>query len=206
MFHKILNESVNLATRQGSQRNPRLSSICYHQVTTNLNYHPSLESPISLWTLISTLDHSCSDSAWQHYHSSNTGHLLLPATGVVPSIPICCTFRTLCLQSFFNVLLHRLTLRRESLHLNNGYKHQAMGRYFYTCHALNTNLFSIAVHGRNRWGQDGAIMCSRKVEDWCRGRLFCLPHPYGCSCAAGYQGINCTEGKLNKRGKTMCIQ
>ncbi|XP_072027763.1 uncharacterized protein [Amphiura filiformis] len=55
------------------------------------------------------------------------------------------------------------------------------------------------VLGSNRWGQDGGVMCSRKDGNdphsrACQGTLFCLPHPYGCSCAARYYGIDCIKG------------
>ena len=55
-------------------------------------------------------------------------------------------------------------------------------------------LHFLSVKGRNNWGQDGKLVCSSSFTYACRGRLFCLPHPYGCSCAAGYRGIDCNEG------------
>jgi len=27
----------------------------------------------------------------------------------------------------------------------------------------------------------------------CRGKLFCLPHPFGCVCGPGFQGLNCED-------------
>ncbi|XP_072041261.1 tyrosine-protein kinase receptor Tie-1-like [Amphiura filiformis] len=49
------------------------------------------------------------------------------------------------------------------------------------------------IHGQNHWGQDGQLTCSTNNDDACRWRLFCLPHPYGCSCSAGYFGIDCNQ-------------
>ncbi|XP_072041905.1 uncharacterized protein [Amphiura filiformis] len=51
------------------------------------------------------------------------------------------------------------------------------------------------VYGRNKWGGDGQLRCAG-IDDHgygCQGRLLCLPHPYGCSCAAGFIGIDCDE-------------
>eukprot|EP00057_Strongylocentrotus_purpuratus_P017912 XP_011672386.1 PREDICTED: receptor-type tyrosine-protein phosphatase F isoform X1 [Strongylocentrotus purpuratus] len=51
------------------------------------------------------------------------------------------------------------------------------------------------VLGRNRFGQDGSFSCDSSGDDHspeCRGKLFCLPDPFGCTCAAGFMGINCT--------------
>ncbi|XP_038075767.1 tyrosine-protein kinase receptor Tie-1-like isoform X2 [Patiria miniata] len=45
------------------------------------------------------------------------------------------------------------------------------------------------VFGRNVFGQNAIYRCS----DDCRGRLFCLRDPYGCSCAAGFAGPDCTQ-------------
>ncbi|XP_071799488.1 uncharacterized protein [Asterias amurensis] len=51
--------------------------------------------------------------------------------------------------------------------------------------------------GPNRFGQNGSLCCDSvglpSRGSTCRGMLFCLPDPYGCSCAAGYQGLNCSE-------------
>ncbi|XP_038066650.1 receptor-type tyrosine-protein phosphatase delta-like [Patiria miniata] len=50
--------------------------------------------------------------------------------------------------------------------------------------------------GPNCFGQSGSFRCD-SLElgggPTCAGMLFCLPDPYGCSCAAGYQGIDCNE-------------
>ncbi|XP_038068801.1 angiopoietin-1 receptor-like [Patiria miniata] len=62
------------------------------------------------------------------------------------------------------------------------------------------------VHGRHAFGQNPSHICSS--TDVCRGRLFCSPDPYGCSCAAGYMGLDCmqdcTEGKYGADCKQTC--
>ncbi|XP_038066663.1 angiopoietin-1 receptor-like [Patiria miniata] len=67
------------------------------------------------------------------------------------------------------------------------------------------------VHGRHVFGQNASHTCSDSTDphnDACRGRLFCLPDPYGCSCAAGYMGLDCmqecTEGKYGADCKQTC--
>ncbi|XP_072016559.1 uncharacterized protein [Amphiura filiformis] len=50
------------------------------------------------------------------------------------------------------------------------------------------------VFGSNSWGNDGVLSCSGRQDahgDACKGRFFCRPDPYGCSCIAGYQGLDC---------------
>ncbi|XP_038066652.1 tyrosine-protein kinase receptor Tie-1-like [Patiria miniata] len=50
--------------------------------------------------------------------------------------------------------------------------------------------------GINRFGQSGSFRCDSPElggGPTCAGMLFCLTDPYGCSCAAGYQGIDCNE-------------
>ncbi|XP_038066583.1 angiopoietin-1 receptor-like [Patiria miniata] len=50
--------------------------------------------------------------------------------------------------------------------------------------------------GTNCFGQNGSFRCDSPElggGPTCAGMLFCLPDPYGCSCAAGYQGIDCNE-------------
>ncbi|XP_022098115.1 polycystic kidney disease protein 1-like 2 isoform X2 [Acanthaster planci] len=52
------------------------------------------------------------------------------------------------------------------------------------------------VHGRHVFGKNGDQRCSDSGDrhhDACRGHLFCLPDPYGCSCAAGYTGLDCMQ-------------
>ncbi|XP_038066610.1 receptor-type tyrosine-protein phosphatase F-like [Patiria miniata] len=55
------------------------------------------------------------------------------------------------------------------------------------CHIAN---------GRNAWGMNGTLPCTGAEDRHgasCRGRLFCLQDPFGCSCAAGYKGIGCDQ-------------
>ncbi|XP_071800000.1 receptor-type tyrosine-protein phosphatase F-like [Asterias amurensis] len=51
------------------------------------------------------------------------------------------------------------------------------------------------IKGPNTFGQKGSLRCNAvglpSTDSTCRGMLFCLPDPYGCSCAAGYQGLEC---------------
>ncbi|XP_022097856.1 uncharacterized protein LOC110983161 isoform X2 [Acanthaster planci] len=50
--------------------------------------------------------------------------------------------------------------------------------------------------GRHVFGKTADQRCSNSTDahnDACRGRLFCLPDPYGCSCAAGYKGLDCMQ-------------
>ncbi len=61
------------------------------------------------------------------------------------------------------------------------------------------------VHGRHVFGKDAQYGCSDSHDPHhhaCQGHLFCLPDPYGCSCAAGYMGLDCMQGKRMFRGKT----
>ncbi|XP_038048234.1 angiopoietin-1 receptor-like [Patiria miniata] len=64
------------------------------------------------------------------------------------------------------------------------------------------------VHGRYVFGQSARHNCSNTSDphdDACRGRLFCLPDPYGCSCAAGFKGLDyCSEGKYGADCKQTC--
>ncbi|XP_038066667.1 angiopoietin-1 receptor-like [Patiria miniata] len=67
------------------------------------------------------------------------------------------------------------------------------------------------VHGRHVFGQNASHTCSDSTDphnDACRGLLFCSPDPYGCSCAAGYMGLDCmqecTEGKYGADCKQTC--
>ena len=66
-------------------------------------------------------------------------------------------------------------------------------------------LHCLSVKGRNYFGQDGKVVCASTNIFECRGKLLCLPHPYGCSCAAGYHGIDCNQGDmLRTEGWVMC--
>ncbi|XP_071797735.1 uncharacterized protein [Asterias amurensis] len=52
------------------------------------------------------------------------------------------------------------------------------------------------VLGRDVFAQDGSHYCKGSRDphgNGCRGKLFCLPDPYGCSCAAGYKGLDCMQ-------------
>ncbi|XP_022097142.1 tenascin-like [Acanthaster planci] len=52
------------------------------------------------------------------------------------------------------------------------------------------------VLGRDVFGQDGSHYCHGSDDsqsNGCRGKLFCLPDPYGCSCAAGFKGFDCMQ-------------
>ncbi|XP_038053143.1 uncharacterized protein LOC119725691, partial [Patiria miniata] len=67
------------------------------------------------------------------------------------------------------------------------------------------------VHGRNVFGKTADQRCSNSTDphhEACRGRLFCLPDPYGCSCAAGYMGLDCmqecAEGTFGADCKQTC--
>ena len=72
--------------------------------------------------------------------------------------------------------------------------------YFYHQYWSNITIlfyyFIISIdHGRNNFGQDGTLTCNASNPDvGCQGTLFCLPDPYGCSCAAGFIGTNCKSG------------
>nr|XP_054765255.1 angiopoietin-1 receptor-like [Lytechinus pictus] len=65
------------------------------------------------------------------------------------------------------------------------------------------------VLGSNRFGQDGNFSCDTSGDDHslaCRGKLFCLPDPFGCTCAAGFMGINCTRECAPGRYGANCLQ
>lgn len=42
------------------------------------------------------------------------------------------------------------------------------------------------------YGQEGTSYC---VDMDCQGALICQFDPYGCSCAAGFKGRGCSDGK-----------
>ncbi|XP_030852446.1 tyrosine-protein kinase receptor Tie-2-like [Strongylocentrotus purpuratus] len=48
--------------------------------------------------------------------------------------------------------------------------------------------------GGNRFGRSCEYRCNTSIDDStaCRGIQMCLPDPYGCSCAPGFKGLNCT--------------
>ncbi|XP_038053132.1 uncharacterized protein LOC119725683 [Patiria miniata] len=64
-------------------------------------------------------------------------------------------------------------------------------------------------HGRNVFGKTADQRCSNSTDphhEACRGRLFCLPDPYGCSCAAGYMGLDCMQECLEGTFGADCKQ
>ena len=49
--------------------------------------------------------------------------------------------------------------------------------------------------GPNRFGKYCQHRCSNEEDGSCKDKLFCLPDPFGCTCAAGFSGIICSYGK-----------
>eukprot|EP00057_Strongylocentrotus_purpuratus_P031007 XP_783327.2 PREDICTED: receptor-type tyrosine-protein phosphatase F [Strongylocentrotus purpuratus] len=49
--------------------------------------------------------------------------------------------------------------------------------------------------GKDIFGQQGQFRCSEDIGNItdCRGMLVCTGTPYGCSCAAGYTGVDCMQ-------------
>nr|XP_054775267.1 tyrosine-protein kinase receptor Tie-1-like [Lytechinus pictus] len=65
------------------------------------------------------------------------------------------------------------------------------------------------VLGSNRFGQNGSFSCDTSGDDHslaCRGKLFCLSDPFGCTCAAGFMGIDCTRECAPGRYGANCLQ
>ncbi|XP_071500268.1 tyrosine-protein kinase receptor Tie-1-like [Diadema antillarum] len=59
------------------------------------------------------------------------------------------------------------------------------------------NCLTICGEGReggNRFGRDCEFRCSIETDEpnACRGFLFCLPDPFGCSCDRGFRGHDCS--------------
>ena len=80
---------------------------------------------------------------------------------------------------------------------------------YYFKHGFNY-LFKLLskVLGRDVFAQDGSHYCMGSRDphgNGCRGKLFCLPDPYGCSCAAGYKGLDCMQGECIKGATTTKI-
>ncbi|XP_071800009.1 protein sidekick-2-like [Asterias amurensis] len=54
------------------------------------------------------------------------------------------------------------------------------------------------IKGPNSFGRHESLRCDAvglpHDGSTCKGMLFCSPDPYGCSCAAGYQGLECKTG------------
>ncbi|XP_038049619.1 receptor-type tyrosine-protein phosphatase delta-like [Patiria miniata] len=96
-----------------------------------------------------------------------------------------------------------------SICLNGGMCHPQMGECI--CPPGFSGSECQNVHGRNVFGQLAQYNCSGSADphhEGCRGQLFCLPEPFGCTCAAGYQGISCTEeceeGKYGANCEQIC--
>ncbi|XP_033636860.1 receptor-type tyrosine-protein phosphatase F-like [Asterias rubens] len=66
------------------------------------------------------------------------------------------------------------------------------------------------IKGPNSFGRRGGLRCDAvglpHDGSTCKGMLFCLPDPYGCSCAAGYQGLECKTGCTNGTYGANCAQ
>ncbi|CAK8672857.1 unnamed protein product [Clavelina lepadiformis] len=66
--------------------------------------------------------------------------------------------------------------------------------------------------GGNRFGSKCQFQCkaggSTNGDDAeeCKGRQFCLPDPYGCSCATGFSGLECLNGCPNGQFGANCEQ
>ncbi|XP_078485810.1 uncharacterized protein LOC101241983 [Ciona intestinalis] len=66
--------------------------------------------------------------------------------------------------------------------------------------------------GGNRFGDKCQFHCkeggSNHGDDAeeCSGRHFCLTDPYGCSCAAGFSGLECNNGCVNGKYGADCLQ
>ncbi|CBY33789.1 unnamed protein product, partial [Oikopleura dioica] len=48
-----------------------------------------------------------------------------------------------------------------------------------------------------RWGQNCDLICDNNAFNFfpCRRKVFCLFHPYGCSCMTGFRGLDCTRAR-----------
>ncbi|XP_071799332.1 tyrosine-protein phosphatase Lar-like isoform X2 [Asterias amurensis] len=81
-----------------------------------------------------------------------------------------------------------------SICLNGGMCHPRSGQCI--CPPGFSGVECENVHGRNIFGQEGQYDCTASSDPHdtgCIGKLFCLPEPFGCTCAAGYSGIDCSE-------------
>ncbi|XP_033103832.1 uncharacterized protein LOC117106558 [Anneissia japonica] len=45
--------------------------------------------------------------------------------------------------------------------------------------------------GDNHWGRNCTVFCSKNKIKQCKGKLFCPPDPFGCSCMSGYADLDC---------------
>ncbi|XP_033104395.1 multiple epidermal growth factor-like domains protein 10, partial [Anneissia japonica] len=50
--------------------------------------------------------------------------------------------------------------------------------------------------GSNNWGRDCDVVCSTGNDEACKGKLFCPPDPFGCTCIDGYGGNDCNTGLI----------
>lgn len=51
--------------------------------------------------------------------------------------------------------------------------------------------------GANTFGKTCEETC--KENYGCKNFMFCLPDPYGCSCATGWMGLECDKGIVKKK-------
>ena len=54
--------------------------------------------------------------------------------------------------------------------------------------------------GSNYWNAQGSLLCKSAPGGDCRAALICGPDPIGCSCVAGYTGLDCTTGLYCTKG------
>ncbi|RMC01185.1 hypothetical protein DUI87_22276 [Hirundo rustica rustica] len=57
---------------------------------------------------------------------------------------------------------------------------------------IHTMKMPLGACGANRFGKTCEETC--KENYGCRNFMFCLPDPYGCSCATGWMGLECDKG------------
>lgn len=57
-------------------------------------------------------------------------------------------------------------------------------------------LWSVTACREGMFGQNCQESCRSDSNNNCRGLRFCLPDPYGCSCASGWFGHRCEKGEL----------
>jgi len=64
-------------------------------------------------------------------------------------------------------------------------------------HSLLCNIINFPTGcGSNRFGAKCQHKCVEDEQpDGCKAKMFCLPDPYGCTCATGYEGLICTLSK-----------
>lgn len=59
----------------------------------------------------------------------------------------------------------------------------------------------------HKFGRTCKERCSG--PEGCKSYVFCLPDPYGCSCATGWRGLQCNEGRPHlpwEQGKLQLVQ